>query len=471
MKITDIIDFSRTHGEIIAQLSDKSAVDVKPWSQMIQLYEPSLHRIMTDNAGRQGRETDDGHYEPPSRIALPMERLLVNRIKDFMFSIPVQRNYYAGNLDPDRFNEIKLAMEAIYKTVRIDAQNLKRAEAYFASCEMATMWYLQPKPNNLYGFPSQYKLRCKTYSPMDGVELYPLFDEYDDLIAMSFSYTKAVGKRKITYFETFTAENHFVWFQDGGEWVRVENEAAEVNSIGKIPVAYASRPEPFYYPVVGLRDEIEYALSRNSDVVAYNAAPMVMVAGEIEEDNERKGNARRFVKVENGGSVEYVSWSQSIDATKYHIETMLSQICKITQMPDISAEKMAALGNIGYDARKTIFTDAHMKVGDEAGPIIEFLERECNVVKAFLAQLRPDWATDLESIEVEQVITPYIQEDETARIERLQKANGGKPVMSQLESIRQAGYSDDPEETLNQIAEEDSLTKSAMQNDLFSQYS
>lgn len=196
-----------------------------------------------------------------------------------------------------------------------------------------------------------------------------------------------------------------------------------------------------------------------------------MVAGEIEEDNERKGNARRFVKVENGGSVEYVSWSQSIDATKYHIETMLSQICKITQMPDISAEKMAALGNIGYDARKTIFTDAHMKVGDEAGPIIEFLERECNVVKAFLAQLRPDWATDLESIEVEQVITPYIQEDETARIERLQKANGGKPVMSQLESIRQAGYSDDPEETLNQIAEEDSLTKSAMQNDLFSQYS
>ena len=44
---------------------------------------------------------------------------------------------------------------------------------------------------------------------MSGYGLYPLFDEYDDMIAMSVEYTATKGTGKsISYFETYTADKH-----------------------------------------------------------------------------------------------------------------------------------------------------------------------------------------------------------------------------------------------------------------------
>lgn len=87
--------------------------------------------------------------------------------------------------------------------------NYKRGLAYFASCEIFTIWYSVKKHNSLYGFESNYKLKCKTFSPMDGVRLYPIIDEYDDMQAMSFEYDKTVSdKETITFFETFTENYH-----------------------------------------------------------------------------------------------------------------------------------------------------------------------------------------------------------------------------------------------------------------------
>ena len=132
-----------------------------------------------------------------------------------------------------------------------------------------------------------------------------------------------------------------------------------------------------------------------------------------------------------------------------------------SQMPDVSFDNMKSLGNIGYDARQMLLTDAHLKVGDESGPWIEFLEREGSVIKEFLKFMNDSWKREIDDVEIEHIITPFIQNDETAAIDRLQKANGGKAIMSQLESIQQAGYSNDPQATLEQIQKEEA---SASQN-------
>ena len=115
---------------------------------------------------------------------------------------------------------------------------------------------------------------------------------------------------------------------------------------------------------------------------------------------------------------------------------------------------MKGLGNIGYDARQTLLTDAHLRIMDEAGPWKEFFEREFNVIKAFLKQMNKKWATKLDEITCEHKITPYIQNDELNEITKRLKANGGKPIESQSESIARYGASEDPSETLKQIKEE-----------------
>ena len=105
---------------------------------------------------------------------------------------------------------------------------------------------------------------------------------------------------------------------------------------------------------------------------------MLKISGDIIGE-EAKGDARRAFRMANGGDVSYVSWQQSVEALKYHIDMLIKLFFMQAQMPDVSFDNLKGLGSIGYDARQTLFTDAHLKIGDEAGAWIEFLERECNV--------------------------------------------------------------------------------------------
>ena len=72
----------------------------------------------------------------------------------------------------------------------------------------------------------------------------------------------------------------------------------------------------------------------------------------------------------------------------------------------------------------------------------------------------------LEEITCEHIITPYIQNDELNEINKRLKANGGRPIESQLESIIKYGNSDNPVETLRQI-NEDAAKENSMRSTAF----
>jgi len=461
-EITTILDSSRPVADIISDLKEKS-VEVPEWSKLLNDYEPTRHRIVNDKENRKDKVKSDGTLERASRIHLGLEKLLTKRTTEFAFAIPIRRVYHNAE-ENDKRQQIAKAIEAIYKYARINSENIRRGNAYFASCEIFTIWYAVEKPNSLYGFTSKYKLKCKTYSPMDGVSLYPLLDEMGDMLAMSFEYKKKIKDKEVTFFETYTADRHYKWKQQDGDWMAI-SEPKPIK-IMKIPGAYAFRPAPIYHGLTHIREEIEYTLSRNSDVIAYNSAPVLKVSGKLVGD-EDKGESRRLFRLENGGDVAYVSWTQAIEALKYHVETLLKLFFMQGQMPDLSFENMKSLGNIGFDARQMMLSDAHLKIGDESGTWIEFFERECSVIKEFLKFMNTEWKDEIDNVEVEHIITPFIQNDETAMTDRLIKQNGGKPIKSQLETIREAGYSNDPEATLKQIQEEDKIASQARVNSLF----
>lgn len=445
-----ILDPSKGVDNIISALKNKT-VTVPDWEYLAKYYYPDKHEILNDRLNRRDKERSDGRVDKAARISVGLEKLLVNRMSEFMFTIPVNRIYH--NIEGNETKQkIANAIEAIYKYAKIDKENKKRGVLYYASCEICTIWYAVEKPNTLYGFDSKYKLKCKTYSPMDGTELYPYFDEYGDMLAMSFQYKKKILDKEVTYFETYTADKHYKWSQDGTGWKVVTD--AEPIKLLKIPGVYMNRETSIYEGLSVLREEIEYTVSRNSDVIAYNSAPVLKVVGKMVND-EDKGESRRLFRLENGGDVSYVSWAQSNEAVKNHIDMMMRLFWTQAQMPDISFYNMMNLGNIGYDARQTLLTDAHLKVGDEDGDWIEAFEREGSIIKEFLKMLNVAWAKLIDDVEIEYVITPFIQNDEDAAIDRAMKANGGKPIASQLESIQMAGVSTNPQATLEQIKKEE----------------
>ena len=466
MDIKEILGSANTIDQKINELK-KRTVYVPLWSTLLETYETSNHKVLTDTLSLKDKENG----EKSSRIAIGLEKLLANRINQFTFAIPVKREYNTPSNDVQ--SDIIGAIEKIYENAHIDSMNYKRGIAYYAACEMFTIWYTVKRENTIYGFPCKYKLKCKTYSPMDGVRLYPIIDELDDMIAMSFEYDKKVSETiTVTVFETFTADRHFVWKKDnqGNTWKEATAqvmddgtiESGEDIIINKIPGVYLWRPTPVYDGLERIRHELEYNLSRNGNVIAYNAAPIVKVKGGL-VGNEKKGESNRIWRVESDGDISYVSWNQSQEAVNNQTNTLLKLYWMLSQMPDISFDNMKGLGNIGYDARQTLLTDARMKINEESGPWKECFEREFNVIKAFLKQMNNSWINEIDNITCKHIITPYVPQDENNDINIRMKANGGMPVESQLESIVKLGQSKDPKATLQNIREQQAASALAQQ--------
>lgn len=264
MNIKEITSPERDARSIISDLQYKT-VSVKPWALLRKEYEPKEHPVMTDKTYKD-KVTKRG-IEKVTRYTLGLQKLAVKRMTELMFAIPVQRIYKPEN---DQEKQVAEIMEAIFQKNRIDSLNIDRGKSLFASCETITLWYSQEQPTVYAGQKSLLKLRCKNYSPMKGDKLYPLFDEYDDMIALSIEYTRKEGINTITYFDTYTADEHIRWRTGAGETVEELREKIEV---GKITGVYIHRDEPIWEDQSGNVYEAEWTLSRNGNYIRKNARP------------------------------------------------------------------------------------------------------------------------------------------------------------------------------------------------------
>ena len=455
MTIEEILQSGGSAEQIIAALKDKS-INVPVWGGtkgLLQEFDPRKHPVM-NKAIYPDEVTAEG-VQPVTRITCDLQRLATKRMTELCCGIPVKRVYKPEN---DRQKEIAQYLEAIYDRNRIDSVNTERLNMLFAGCEVMTLWFAVESPNNQYGFNSRLKLRCRNFSPMLGDDLYPLFDEYGDMIAMSVGYSRKVGRKTIRYFDTYTATKHIKWSDANGQWQEVENEDI---TLLKIPCIYAWRPMPIWEDTSKTVYEIEWSLSRNGNYLRDNSKPLFVVFADeaINYGDEKSPNKefRSVMQYPKGSTAQYVTWQQAVENLKFYVEQLRSMFFTQLQLPDWSYEKMSQQALSG-ESRKQMFIDAQLKVKDESGRLIEFFDREMNVIKAFLKiMLGNAYAADIDSLKVDMVITPFTITDEKDTITNLITANGGEPIISQRESIEMYGHSDDVDKTLQEIQAQKSV--------------
>lgn len=448
MDIKEITSPERDARSIIQDLKYKTVV-VKPWANLRKEYEPKEHPVMTDKTYKD-KVTKKG-IERVTRLTLGLQKLAVKRITELMFAIPVQRVY---NPENEQEKTVAKIMEAIFQKNRIDSLNIERGKSLFASCETITLWYSQEQPTVYAGQKSPLKLRCKNYSPMNGDSLYPLFDEYDDMIALSIEYTRKEGNKTITYFDTYTADEHIRWRTGDGATVEELREKVELE---KITGVYIHRDEPIWEDQSPNVYEGEWTLSRNGNYIRKNARPnwVVFSDNKVKYGNEPTNDnaGRNVLQYGQNDKAEYKTWQQAIDSIKFHIDEIKRNFFMQLQLPDMSMENMKATPMSG-EARKMMFIDAQLKVTDESGIWIEFFDREINVVRAFMKKMYPNLSAAIDNLQVDVVITPYQIRDEAERITNLTNATNGKAIMSQRTAVANLGYVDDVDEELEQIAKE-----------------
>lgn len=454
MTIEDILNSAEiSNAQKIAYLKEKT-ITLPLWGGIHGLeaqYNPKKHPVM-NKAKYPDVITDEG-VQPVTRITVDLQRLAVKRMTELVAGIPVKRIYSPEN---ERQKEIAYYMEQILQRNRIDSFNVERLNMLYAGCEVMTLWYAIEQDNNMYGFNSKLKFRCRNFSPMLGDDLYPLFDEYGDMTAMSIGYQRKAGKKAIQFFDVYTANRHIKYSNETGDWQETEND--DISGIGKIPCIYIYRPTPIWEDSSRIVEEIEWALSRNGNYLRDNSKPIfALFADEIVEYGNEKSPNREFKSIlqfPKGSNAGYITWNQATETLKFHIDTLRSLFFTQLQLPDWNYEKMSQQALSG-ESRKQMFIDAQLKVSDESGRLLEAFDREINVTREFLKLALPEeYTSDVESLKVKNEITPYRIGDEKETIENLLLANGNKPIMSQRESIESYGRTDDVDQTMLQIADE-----------------
>ena len=455
--LQEIFEAGRDANQILADLKKKTIV-VPGWSKLEKEYDPTKHPVMTD-LSYNSKEGTKGKDKKVTRVILPWQKLAVRRMGSLAFGIPVKRVYKPAD---DSQKTAAAIIESIYKRNHINSVNLERSRFLYASCEVVTIWYTQViEGGAVYaGEETKYKLRCKNYSPMKGDALYPLFDEYDDMIALSVEYVRMEDGTRVTYFETYTADHHYRWRMEGSK--AVPDMDPEPIKIGKINGVYGFRPMPVWEEQSENVYEAEWTYSYNGNYVRKNSRPNWVVfcdpqdkvrVGQ-EKDDPRLG--RNVLKYPANAKAEYKTWDQSIESIKFHTSELKANFFMGLQLPDMSMENMKTTPMSG-EARKMMFIDAQMKVLDEAGIWIEYFDREMSVVKAFAEKMFPKLAEAIRSLEVENIITPFTIREEGERITNYTNATGGKPVMSQRTAVARLGMVDDVDEEMKQIEDEGKL--------------
>lgn len=439
----------RNISNIIADLKKKT-IPVPAWGELQKEYNPKLHPVMTDK-NYKDKTDKKGNVERMTRTILGWQKLAVKRISELLFGLPVLRVYKPKDEQEQRVAAI---MESIYNKNRINSINLERGKNVYASCENVTIWYTQEQPTLYAGEMSKLKLRCKNFSPMQGASLYPLFDEYDDLVALSVEYTRRDGDDTWIYFDTYTADEHIRWSNHNG---KLEEDLREPVALQKITGIYTPRPEPVWEDQSGNVYEAEWTLSRNGNYIRKNARPNWVVFSDekVNYGSEPIGSTegRNVLQYPYNAKAGYSTWEQATDSIKFHIEQLKQQFFMQLQLPDMSMDNMKTTPMSG-EARKMMFIDAQMKAADESGIWLETFDREVNVVKAFMKVMFPQLAAAIDSLEVENVINVYQIRDEAEKIQNLTNATGGKAIMSQRTAVQNLGYTDNVDEEMQLIAEE-----------------
>lgn len=433
--------------EIIAELKQKE-IELPKWKgKLDKEYYPENHEVM--NTATYQDKTGKAGPVKVTRATRGLQKRAVKIMTGMMFGIPVKRIYTYKN-DKDE-KEIKAAaiIEEIYKANRIDSVNIQRGIKYFASCEIATLWYAIREDNTVYGEKGLLKIKCRTLSPMDDEEIYPIFDEYGDLVSLSFEYTRKEGTKTVTYFDSYTATTHHKWRQEDGEWELKEDDKLE--SISKIPSAYAHRLRPIWENSNNVT-EIEWAVSRNGNYLRRNAVPVFEIAtdGKIKFGGENESDERIVLHTPQGTQSGYKVWPQVIESLKFQIDQLERAFFSDIQIPNFSDSELQG-GQQSGEAKRYWFVEAIIKVLEEKGPLLEFLSREFNVLIAFAKISFPHYAEAFDTLRCEHIITPFELSNEKDTINNASTAVTAG-IASKETAVKRLSWVKDVDEEMKRIA-------------------
>lgn len=165
------------------------------------------------------------------------------------------------------------------------------------------------------------------------------------------------------------------------------------------------------------------------------------------------------IKLETGGKVSYLAWTQTPEQIKMELESLTDKCYSMTGTPRISFENLKgtgqALSGVAFDY---VFLSTHLKVDEHNEVIGEHLQRRYDFLVSAIGALNTSYEKASETIEVDCEIQPFRINDLKSKVE-IAVAGVGGGIFSKRTGIVMAGVTDEIDEELKEIQEEQAARK------------
>jgi hypothetical protein len=445
----DVILSSNTD-EIINKLSI-SSFSLPTWSSLEKQYDPTKHSIFDTSIYPQ--KLDENGRDEFKRTAFALQQLATSRMAQVMFSNPVKRTY-SYDKTKESLKEAEAIIEELYRTQNfIDSGNVERCKKLNAACQFVTIWYTVEKPNIVAEQETKFKLKHKTYSEFDGYTIYPITDDFGELIVLSVSYKDSTD---VEHFEIYTRTNYFKYDKIDG-WIL--NEVSK--PINVFPCSYMNIKQPIWGGEAGtnLIEQLEEMESFQGLYIKKNSVPTYYIDyGELQEGSvksdtkESSTDARKLISVGRNGKMVAVNWDGANEAIKDRFARIRNAFFEQVQMADTSFATMIN-ANISADSKELLFSDSKAKAKDLGGEWEIFFYEELLIVKEFAKVMFPKYVKDFDFISIRSEVVPYSVRSKKEAAEFISVGGVG---MSLETKIRELNLVDDIEKEIEDIQNESS---------------
>lgn len=436
--------------DAIAKLIDKykNGRKLPPCSDYDKEYEVKKHKIFTDRYNFPDRwvEMDVWNEEkqvyenkkklvPLNRIGLPYQKKINTIAATFFCGIPIK---YSNDMGSDE-EFVKVFNKVIEKnkTEFIDRE-LLISNGRWTEC--AELWYNIQEDNKYYGFDSKFSLRVKILKPTE-YNLYPIFDENDNLIRFSFLYTMTdEDGKKIDVFKSYTEKKFEHYTRSRGQdWQTIKDVE---NPIGKIPVVYYKQEAVEWADVQTAIERLEFLYSNTAESNDRFSFPILKIQGEVTGSLTQDKSGKVLELKGDNADAGFVVPANANESLKLEKEQLEQDVHDFTATPNISFDNMKGLGNILSGASaEFLFLSAHLKVKEKLSIYVPAFQRRISIIKSFLQTMSSTSFKGKELV-LTPVITPYVVNNDAEFFKTLMEINDNQPLISQEESMRRAGIKD-----------------------------
>lgn len=386
-----------------------------------------------------------------NRIPLALQKKIVRMAVAFLGRPELDANPVSA----DEINLIAI-IKQIWDTSKLDYSFNEIATIVMSERHCAELWYTQDVDEAYWAtlpIDMKVKLSMRILANSKGDQLYPVFDEYGDMIAFGRGFfVKEIVDGKVsnvTHFDLYTADEIYrskevggitLYLQSAGG-LYAEDFTALVNPIGKIPVIYYCQPQVEWKDVQPLIERLEVKLSNHADTNDYFDSPIMMASGEVEGFSD-KDESGKLLQLQQGAELKYLTWESAPASMKMEIDNLIYFIHTLSHTPNLTFEELKGIGQLSGIAIRLLFLDADIKAEHNEPVFAMGIQRRLNWLKTAISILDDKYAKAA-MMQVKPRFVEFIQQDPSTVIATLNAAVAGG-IMSQQTAIEQNPLIMDP---------------------------